>query len=543
MPASTAARTIAREGTLWAAFVLVFVALDWISLIEPFGALGIAPWNPAAGFAFAFLLKRGPGFAPAVAIAVMVADMLLRKLAAAPIASVLAAMAVAGGYGFAAKMLRARIGQALRLEVSGEVFALLAVALGASLLVSLFIGGLYVSADMVPIAALFDTVLHHWVGDIIGIAVVTPFLLLAFQAWPPPPLPRRLLIEYGIQFAAICGGLWVIFGLEPIDHLEYSWVLFLPLVWIALRDGLMGATWGVAATQIGVIIASQIKNLDGATITQFQILMLAVAATGLFLGIAVDERRRAETRLKAHDAELAQAMRLAATGEMAGALAHELNQPLTSLIGFARACQATLDASGDDPAGRAAARGLIDQAVQQALRAGDIIRTTREFLRQGEARMGHAKVSELLAAAVELMRARAARHQVAITVTCPPNLPGVLADALQIEQVVVNLIRNGIDALVGRIVPGGAIAISARLAPDDPNLIEIAVRDNGPGIAAEVADRLFTPYASTKEAGMGLGLAISRSIVEAHGGHIRALSAEGRGTDMRFTLPVYADVA
>ena len=230
--------------------------------------------------------------------------------------------------------------------------------------------------------------MHFWVGDLIGIAVLTPFVLLLLDRERALPGGGGRLLEYGLQLLAIAGGLWIIFGLESVNHFEFSYVLFLPLIWIALRDGLPGAVWGVAATQAGLIVAVQLKGFDADIVTQFQLLMLAVTVTGLFLGSVVDERQRAETarresetRLKDHEAELAQEARVTATGEMAGALAHELNQPLTALIGFARACQAVLEAPAHGVRAGLAAPELIDQAVHQALRIGEIIRSTREFLR------------------------------------------------------------------------------------------------------------------------------------------------------------------
>src|SRR5258708_31715726 len=187
--------------------------------------------------------------------------------------------------------------------------------------------------------------LRYWVGDVIGIAVLTPFLLLLMDR------ERRLAvrqswsaIEAVLQLTVIALALWIMFGREQLQHFEFSYLLFLPLIWIALRGGLMGATWGIVATQVGLIVATQIKGFDAYVVTQDQLLMLAVAVTGLLLGIVVEERRRADAALrwaKKHEAELAQAARLTTTGEMAAAIAHELNQPLTSAISYAVFCLKT----------------------------------------------------------------------------------------------------------------------------------------------------------------------------------------------------------
>jgi signal transduction histidine kinase len=151
-------------------------------------------------------------------------------------------------------------------------------------------------------------------------------------------------------------------------------------------------------------------------------------------------------------------------------------------------------------------------------------------------------VSRIIESAADLMRAKAARHAVPLTVHIPGPLPPVLVDAIQIEQVLLNLIRNSIDALDEVEGVPREVAVSAVPAAE-AGLVEIRVRDSGPGFAAEITGRLFTPFATTKEAGMGLGLSISRSIVEAHGGRIWIAADGARGTDIRFTVPVYSDDA
>ncbi len=363
-------------------YLALYVALDWISLIEPFGTLGIAPWNPPAGLSFALLLLYGPRFMPVTMAAVLLTDILFRDLAQAPLAMLASAAVIAGGYALAAFVLRQRLRFAPTLERSRDLWLLLCVAGAATGIVAGTVVGLFAGSGLIGLAEAIETALHFWVGDLIGIAVLTPFLLLLFdRERRRAALRAASAAEYGLQLLAIAGGLWVIFGLESLNHFEFSYVLFLPLIWIALRDGLPGAVWGVAATQAGLMLAVQLKGFDADIVTQFQVLMLAVAVTGLCLGAVVDERQRAESWLKDHEAELAQAARLTATGEMAGALAHELNQPLTALIGFARACQAVLEAPAHGVRAGLAAPELIDQAVHQALRIGEIIRSTREFLR------------------------------------------------------------------------------------------------------------------------------------------------------------------
>jgi two-component system sensor kinase FixL len=184
------------------------------------------------------------------------------------------------------------------------------------------------------------------------------------------------------------------------------------------------------------------------------------------------------------------------------------------------------------------ARELLDQTVEQASRAGQIIRATREFLSRGDVRRVQARLADLVRAVIDLMRGETVQNQVSIVTQIDPNLPPLLVDPIQVEQVVLNLVRNSIEAMSRE--PGSLrqITVAATASAEEPGFAEITVQDTGPGLPADIAERLFTPFTTTKESGMGLGLSISRSIVEAHGGHITIASNDaGRGVTIRFTLP------
>jgi PAS domain S-box-containing protein len=637
-------------------FVALYIALDWISLIHPFGALAITPWNPPAGLSFALFLRHGFRFVPVAFSAVVLADFVLRGLSVAPGATIASALAIAGGYALAAHVLRTRLQLSLRLDRQRDVLWLLGTALVAPLAVAAAVVGSFGIAGLIRWDEFLDAAVHFWVGDVLGITVLTPFLLLILERRPKAAWSYRRAGEYALQLLSIGTALWLIFGSDPTDHFEFSYALFLPLIWIGLRGGLAAATWGIVITQLGLVAAIQLKGgYEADTVAQFQLLLLAVAITGLLLGAVVDGRRgaelllrdseahlkmvvetapdailtfsdggavlsanpaaermfdltrlplgdtmrqhllpaleptgsvplarhetiahrldrssflaevaagqariggrtvhvaivrdvtarkEAEQRLKLRERELSQVARVAATGEMAASLAHELNQPLTALIGFARACQYLLRSDrADREAARLAGIGLIDQTVQQALRAGDIIRTTREFLGHGEMRHTRLEIPEAVDAVLDLLRAELVHGGVHFTKSFENGLPPALADRVQVEQVLVNLIRNSIEATTRGGTGTAAIELRAGPAHDEPGFVEIAVADNGPGFPAEIADRLFTRFASTKESGMGLGLSISRSIVEAHGGRIWAARTMQRA-EIRFTLPVYSE--
>lgn len=247
----------------------------------------------------------------------------------------------------------------------------------------------------------------------------------------------------------------------------------------------------------------------------------------------VSARRRAEERLQELQDELIHVARLSAMGEMASALAHELNQPLTALINYA---QATRRLVGEDES-QASLRSLLDKVAQQGSRAGQIIHRLRQFIAKGETERTLEDVNAVVEEASALALIGAAGKSVAVRRLLQEDLPPVLMDKIQIHQVITNLIRNSIDALA-EVGPGEIVIATRRPRPAQ---VEIAVADTGPGLAPEVAARLFQPFVTTKPNGMGIGLSICRTIVEAHGGKLWASDSPGGGAMFTMSLPVRGD--
>ena len=250
-----------------------------------------------------------------------------------------------------------------------------------------------------------------------------------------------------------------------------------------------------------------------------------------FTGFVRDltERQQTETRLQELQSELVHVTRLTALGEMASALAHELNQPLAAIANYVQGSADLLDL---DPVPTDELREALDGATGQALRAGEIIRRLRDFLARGDAERRVENLPKLIEEASALALVGAKQHAVTVRQCFDPSVELVLADRVQIQQVVLNLIRNAIDAMEAAPVRRLTIAVE-RVGPD---LAEIRVADTGPGISPDIADQLFQPFITTKRDGMGVGLSISRTIVEAHGGQIRAEGNADGGATFRFTL-------
>jgi two-component system sensor kinase FixL len=246
----------------------------------------------------------------------------------------------------------------------------------------------------------------------------------------------------------------------------------------------------------------------------------------------VTSRRNAEARDREHQAELARVSRVSLAGEMAAGLAHELSQPLTAIAAYARGCLRLLAAAEPEPA--LLQEGLA-QLLLQAERAGDVLGRLREFVRGDEYRRVATEVGPLIAAVFTLTRAEAVQKQVALEARVDPGLPAVVADRVQIEQVLVNLLRNAMDAMEAANSERRSVVVGARC--NEKGAVEIAVTDTGPGVPAEVGDQIFEPFVTTKPDGMGMGLSISHSIVKSHGGILRMDRGASSGAVFLFDLP------
>jgi two-component system sensor kinase FixL len=242
------------------------------------------------------------------------------------------------------------------------------------------------------------------------------------------------------------------------------------------------------------------------------------------------ERQQTEARLQELQSELVHVSRLTAMGEMASALAHELNQPLSAIANYMKGSRRMLENGTDDRS--ALLRDAMDKAAEQALRAGQIIRRLREFVARGESERRVESVKKLVEEASALALVGAKDQGVRVRFQFDPTIDLVLADKVQIQQVLLNLLRNAVEAMESS--QRRELAIST--AADKDGMLAISVADTGSGIAPDIAAHLFQPFVTNKRHGMGVGLSISRTIVEAHGGQIGASPNPAGGTTFRFTL-------
>jgi len=343
-------------------------------------------------------------------------------------------------------------------------------------------------------------------------------------------MTRRRLIPpsweaFGLV-ALVLGALWIVFGFAEAFRLQLFYLFFLPVVWTAVRFGLEGVTAGLLFTQLGLITAMHFTGQGAADVTAYQALMVVLALTGLAVGVLVSEQQRTQQQLRLNQEALSRALRVGTTGEFAAALAHEINQPLTAISNYAR-----LVKSAADPA---AASEASDRLIAQVERAAEVVRRLRNFIRLGRSETAPVTVPRLVQEAIAYCRTELDTQGIELQSRLARDLPAVTADALQIEQVIVNLVRNAAEALTDAGRHDGKVVIEAEL--DAADFVVIRVRDNGPGFDPDLTERAIDPFATTKSDGLGLGLSLARSIVEAHGGRL-SIESSASGAVVSFSLP------
>jgi two-component system, LuxR family, sensor kinase FixL len=506
------------------AYLAGYVLFDWLSYVHPFASFGITPWNPPTGLSFALILLFGTEFLPWLFVAPVLADGLVRGLPLPLGTELAAALIIGGGYAMATTLLlspRLRFDPALGSRHS--LLLLMVVAVTGTAVVAAGYVGMLVGFGALAAADFRSAALRFWVGDVIGITVLTPFLLVL--------MTRRRLLQPSWELVSLLVlailALWGVFGLAAPFRFQLFYLFFLPVIWTAVRFGLEGVTAGLIVTQVGLVVATHFASQDPADVTAYQALMVVLSFTGLAVGVLVSEQQRTQQQLRVNQEALTRALRLSTMGEFAAALAHEINQPLTAVANYARVAK-----TAADPAVASEAAGNV---ISQVERAAEVIRRLRNFIRLGRSETGAITVTELVDEAISYCRAELERSGVVLQLRIARDLPRVRADPLQVAQVIINLVRNSGEALsdAGRY-DGRVIIEVERGAKAD---VVIRVRDNGPGFDAELADRAVAPFTTTKQEGLGLGLSLARSIIEAHGGRL-SIESDASGAVVSFTLPV-----
>jgi C4-dicarboxylate-specific signal transduction histidine kinase len=252
----------------------------------------------------------------------------------------------------------------------------------------------------------------------------------------------------------------------------------------------------------------------------------------------MEEQRRTEEALQVTRSELARVVRITTIGELAASIAHEVNQPLAAVVANADACVAWL--TRDDP-NLVEARAAAERTTQGATRASEVISRIRSLINKTAPERIRIQINEIIEEVVALADRQASRNEVSVVTELTPDLPLVVGDRIQLQQVILNLMLNGIEAMSGVNDRSRRLVVRSRM--QDAEQIRVSIEDCGIGVTEKNISRLFEPFFTTRSQGIGMGLPISRSIVEAHGGRLWAESTVNQGSVFQFTLPKLSDPA
>ena len=494
-------------------FAVCYVALDWASYIYPLGPFNITPWNPPPALSIVWMMLGGLGYAPVIFGTIFIADIIIRQAPGGILITALTSLVLAGGYTAIAGTLRYFLKSDSRLGDTRQLWIFVAVTTSGTVIVgTLYVGLLWANGFLV--GELFSAaVFRFWLGDAVGVLITAPLLLLAADNAAREHLRNFLRKpDTPLQFAVMVATVYFVFKGAGGDPSKFFYLLFLPLIWIALRGGFVGAALASGVVQLGVVLGSHGGPVHSLALVELQALVAALSLTGLFLGVMVDERERATESLKA-------SLRLAAAGEMAGAIAHEINQPLAALSNYGRACQLFLE-RGEGKIPYAELNATIEKMLGESKRAAEVVGRLRDFFRSGTTRLEQVTVESLLAGAQRIGSKLDPTGEADFRIENNAGTTVLLADRLQIELVLRNLIANAFEAIAN--LPKGEKGVTVSAQSVEAGQILFRVRDSGPGLTPSARKLLFEPFSTTKPMGMGLGLAISQAIAEAHGGSLSA---------------------
>lgn len=322
--------------------------------------------------------------------------------------------------------------------------------------------------------------------------------------------------------------------LQPLLGDESPFIMAAPSMIVA---AFLGGLWPTFAVGLLALWAGDVAKTSAGGPSVGPLGLIIYIAFALVFAVAGEMRRRGISRARSDAARMAdmqqrlmQVARLNAMGEMAGTLAHELNQPLTAIASYAGAARWMLQ---EDAQKAPEVAELLQKVADQAVRAREIIGRIRSHVTGDEIALQPRSLATLFREAAAIANPNGLRSEVQLRYEFEPGADAVLADPIQVQQVMVNLIRNALEAM--REAPRQRLLIGSRRA--DGGLVEAYVADSGAGVHPEVAEKLFEPFVSGKADGMGIGLSVSRNIIESHGGRIWAETGPEGGAVFRFTLP------
>lgn len=524
-----------RAAGLSVVFLAIYVLLDRVSYIHDLDHTEITAWSPNVAFLVAALMYYGARIAPLTILAPGIAECVVRSGEPFSPAVIGAILCIGCIYTLSGILLHRWLGKDWRPTI-GWLTALSIVIAVSALLEAMLYSVILVRTGHLAAGHYLTAVRTEWVGDVNGIIILVPLLFILYFGEPVKLREARTRAGLLALQAAALACVFVItfpesWGAPADDTRTPFYLLFLPIIWISLRWGAGITAIALASLQLGIVLFVAEQNTAESYLA-VQVLMVLLAGTGLFMGIAVSETERVSMLMRSKDVELSNLNARMAVSEMNSAIGHELNNPLAALLNYLRSASLIAESPEFD---HAVLQRTLDKAQGEATRSINVVKKLREFFRSGVVRRERLDPKALAADAAAAAQLRFRHANITTVVETSPDTPLVEADPLQLVMVLQNLLSNAYDAV--QTAESGPKRVAVAVTHSGTEVM-FSVTDTGSGIPEGLRDRLFRPVSSSKAVGMGLGLAICRSLVEANDGRISLLHSGAEGTSIAFWIPV-----
>jgi two-component system, LuxR family, sensor kinase FixL len=524
-----------RAAGLSVVFLGIYILLDRVSYIHDLDHAQISAWAPNVAFLVAAAMYYGVRVAPLTILAPGLAECVVRSGQPFSAAVVGAMLCIGCIYTLAGILLRRWLRKNWHPTIGW--FAALSIVIAVSaLLDSMLYSAILIRSGQAAPGSYLTAVRTDWVEDVNGIIILVPLLLILYFGEPGKLREVRSRVGLlALQAAALVFVFLIAFpeawGAPADDSNTAFYLLFLPIIWIALRWGAGVTAVALVCVQLGIVIFVAQQN-TAESFLAIQVLMILLASTGLFMSISVSETARVSLLMRAKDVELSNLNARMAVSEMNSAIGHELNNPLAALVNYLRSASLIVESPGFD---HGVLQRTLNKAQGEATRSINVVRKLREFFRSGVVRRERIDPKALAVDAAAAVQMRFRQANITAVVETSPDTPLIEADPLQLVMVLQNLLSNAYDAVNAAESGPRRVAVAVTHSGGE---VMFSVTDTGSGIPDGLRDQLFRPVSSTKAVGMGLGLAICRSLVEANEGRISLLHSGAEGTSIAFWIPV-----
>ncbi|NBP39518.1 MAG: hypothetical protein EBT36_00670 [Betaproteobacteria bacterium] len=519
-----------RTVLLGLVFSLTYVLVDRMSYIHPIGDLNITPWNPPAALQVLFLSVMGHRWFLWVYLSLCFSDLLVRQSELDAASVWLGNLLLVACYTLISLSLRAAYRGVPRLGSRKAVALLCLILLAGALCTALAYVSLQTLLGPLRPGEYSNALFRFFVGDLLGMLVLLPLGFLLVQKTTRQEILAMFQAPSFWVLALLLGVCLAVILMLPDDlRVRYFFPLFFAMGLMAAAHSLSGAAMTSNLIQIPLVISSAQSGASPELVLELQIMMLTLHLTGLIIGTLVDERIRTQERLQ-------DSLQLAAAGELAGSLAHELHQPLNALNAYAESAMLQAEhirlervrQSDTSPRSQASAeseetgQALLSSGLQlertlgliadETQRASGIVRSLRMFFTAGAASIRAVDPIQLCLDSLKRLESIAQTNAVKLQCSSVGTIPEIYVDEVQLGTAITNLVKNAIQA------SASSQTVELRLSRSSPTLLEIRVIDEGPRLDIDEVEPLFRPFVSGKKDGLGLGLSISRSLIENNGG-------------------------